>query len=398
MDTSTETNACKKRSKRSVLMKKNKEVIQFEPWIFKFESVKPVKNIPADKQTPAVCWTAIEGRYGIYNIFGLANPTNAMLDYIAAKRRSYIDDVEDMDDLYYAWENLKSVDDLNNDTILKDIAYYAEERMIMYAKQSILEKIKDVECFEAYNDNEQLSIIDSSSCKVDITKNEAAEIVFNLINNHDYKWEELFTIFNSLTEEDKLEIVNSSEFLDFIQPRYLGTLKKDYKNGDDLVREFCSWFSFESLKTLLQKRNGFLFLAYLPESEMSYRLCLFYADDRNIKEKHHLYINQPLKHVPDIYFTEELCEIAVRTNPKSIKYIANPTERMCQDAVERDPEAIKYIENPSEATCIQAVSNNGEMIKYITNLTNKICKAALEAEQGKKYIIINYINDTFKNV
>ena len=48
--------------------------------------------------------------------------------------------------------------------------------------------------------------------------------------------------------------------------------------------------------------------------------------------------------------------------------------------------------------CQEAVSNNGEMIKYITNLTNKICKAALEAEHGKKYIIINYINDTFKNV
>lgn len=386
MDISTENPTYKKRSKRSVLMKKNKEVMQLESWFDRIEYVKPVKDIPAEKQTPAVCWVALEGFSGKYNIFGLANPTNTMLDYA---KKIFIDDTENQD-------KLKSVDYLNNDNLLKDIACDMKPIMMRYAKQSIIEKIKDVECIEDFKFyDEPLELTEFSSCKLNVTKEEAVASIPDYIGSSE--WEELYPILISLPEEERLEIVNSSNFLNSIMSYPLRLFRNDYSNGDELLKEICSWFSLESWEVLLQEDDGGLFLSYVPEDKMSYRFCLQAVGIKSHEIMRKKYVKS-LKYVPDIYFTEELCEIAVRTNPKSIKYIANPTERMCQDAVERDPEAIKYIENPSEATCIQAVSNNGEMIKYITNLTNKICKAALEAEQGKKYIIINYINDTFKNV
>ena len=388
MDISTENSTYKKRSKRSVLMQKNKEVMQLESWFdrFGFESVKPVKDIPAEKQTPAVCWVALEGFSGYYNIFGLANPTNTMLDY-AKTRLSNVEKEQD---------KLKSVDYLNNDDLLKDIACDVKPAMMKYAKQSIIEKIKDVEYIEDFEFyNKQLELTEFSSCKLNVTKEEAVASISDYIQSSE--WEELYPILISLPEEEMLEIANSSKFLNSINSYSLKRFIDDYSNGDELLKEICSWFSLESWEVLLQKDDGGLFLSFVPEDKMSYRFCLQAVSIKSDEVMRKKYVKS-LKYVPDIYFTEELCEIAVKANPKSIKYIANPTERMCQDAVERDPEAIKYIENPSEATCIQAVSNNGEMIKYITNLTNKICKAALEAEQGKKYIIINYINDTFKNV
>jgi len=56
----------------------------------------------------------------------------------------------------------------------------------------------------------------------------------------------------------------------------------------------------------------------------------------------------------------------------SIKYIKNPTEEMKEIAVKSDERDLKYIENPSEELQLMAVNEDAQLIKYIKNPTQKV--------------------------
>ena len=89
--------------------------------------------------------------------------------------------------------------------------------------------------------------------------------------------------------------------------------------------------------------------------------------------------------------SEELCMIAVRSNPEVIEYIKNPTEKICIQAIRIDPKVIRFIKYPNERVCLEAVKNDyygkDAIIQYIENKTYNLC---LEAVKKNGYAI-NFI-------
>ena len=75
--------------------------------------------------------------------------------------------------------------------------------------------------------------------------------------------------------------------------------------------------------------------------------------------------------------TPTLCELAVKTNPYSIKYIKDQTPALCALAVKWDAYSIRYIKNQTPALCRLAVSLDQEVIHGIQNreIKNQITKS-----------------------
>ena len=98
-----------------------------------------------------------------------------------------------------------------------------------------------------------------------------------------------------------------------------------------------------------------------------------------------------IKYIDPINQTEELCMIAVQSDPEAIKHISKDrqTETVCQAAVQVDPNSIQHIDNPSESVCILVVSKLPGLLKDIKNQTPSICQAAVR----KAPLAIRFVND-----
>jgi hypothetical protein len=56
---------------------------------------------------------------------------------------------------------------------------------------------------------------------------------------------------------------------------------------------------------------------------------------------------------------EAFCRTAVQVNPRTIRFMCNPSEVVQLEAVRRDPIVIWHIKNPSERVQLEAVTRNG---------------------------------------
>jgi hypothetical protein len=121
-----------------------------------------------------------------------------------------------------------------------------------------------------------------------------------------------------------------------------------------------------------------------------------------------------LEKLEDLLYCSKLEKI--KTDPKYIKYINNPSEEMQLEAVKRDGYSIGYINNPSEEVQLEAVRQQGNSICFITNPSIEIQKEAiknspeyaifhitdpteeikLEAIKTNPHVIINIIQNNFK--
>jgi len=89
--------------------------------------------------------------------------------------------------------------------------------------------------------------------------------------------------------------------------------------------------------------------------------------------------------------TEELCMIAVRSDPEAIKHIAKDklTESIKLTAVHTSPNVIVHIDNPSEAVCVEVVRQLPGLLKEIKNQTPLICQTAV----SKAPLAIRFVTD-----
>ncbi|CCL32311.1 hypothetical protein BN174_3960007 [Clostridioides difficile E15] len=65
--------------------------------------------------------------------------------------------------------------------------------------------------------------------------------------------------------------------------------------------------------------------------------------------------------------TEELCLIAVRKQPLSLRFVEKQTEEICLEAVRRNGMALKFVDKHTEEICIEALKQDKHSILYIDN-------------------------------
>lgn len=85
-----------------------------------------------------------------------------------------------------------------------------------------------------------------------------------------------------------------------------------------------------------------------------------------------------LKGVEEEIVTPELIELAIKSNPRAIEFVRNPSQEQCLLAVQMNPHAISHIKNPAERVCLEAVKGNGLVLNYISNQTIQICEEAIQ--------------------
>lgn len=101
--------------------------------------------------------------------------------------------------------------------------------------------------------------------------------------------------------------------------------------------------------------------------------------------------------------TEEICEIAIQTNPKEALYrlkykgqteelclkavqldgmaldwVKKQTPEICLAAVSQNPKALVYVRRQSLRICLEAVARDGMMLEYVKRQTRKICEVAVK--------------------
>ena len=103
-----------------------------------------------------------------------------------------------------------------------------------------------------------------------------------------------------------------------------------------------------------------------------------------------------MKFLPEKYKTEELCEIAVKENPKAFQYVPEDmiSQELCESVVKDNGWNLQYVpfNHRTEEICSIAVEKDGHALRYVpsSQRTFEICDAAF-AE------IISY-NDKWKDL
>lgn len=85
-----------------------------------------------------------------------------------------------------------------------------------------------------------------------------------------------------------------------------------------------------------------------------------------------------LEEVKKEIVTPGLIDLAIKSNPRAIQFVASPSREQCLLAVRTNPHTISYIRMPSEEICIEAVRKNGLVLNYISNQTMRICEEAIK--------------------
>lgn len=85
----------------------------------------------------------------------------------------------------------------------------------------------------------------------------------------------------------------------------------------------------------------------------------------------------------------ELCRLAVETDPMSLKYAPIQTEHLCLEAVRRNGLALQNVKKRTHEICLQAVRSQGDALVFVNEQTKKICMEAVK----KLGMAIRYVRD-----
>ena len=88
---------------------------------------------------------------------------------------------------------------------------------------------------------------------------------------------------------------------------------------------------------------------------------------------------------------EELCEIAVRKDGNTLKYIENQTENICIYAIMQTYDALKYVKNQTPSLCELAISFSAYAFMHIKKPTLKFYWMAIKRDPNAKRDIYNYM-------
>jgi len=124
---------------------------------------------------------------------------------------------------------------------------------------------------------------------------------------------------------------------------------------------------------------------YLNEKGFAYERCKNAVEDSGYSLEYISAENQ----------TEEICKIAIKTNPLSIEFVKNQTPELCKYALSISADAMEFIkpENRTEDICLYAVTRHSRNLKYVKNQTLEMCKIAVE----NNYNNIKYVNENLKS-
>ena len=91
--------------------------------------------------------------------------------------------------------------------------------------------------------------------------------------------------------------------------------------------------------------------------------------------------------ISDKMLTDELCELAVRQDEYSLRYMKGQTEEICKQSVRQNGYALKYVDHQTEEICKLAVQQDGYALKYVDHQTEEICKLAVQQDgYALKYV------------
>lgn len=148
-----------------------------------------------------------------------------------------------------------------------------------------------------------------------------------------------------------------------------------------------SLFTEALCKTAL-RQNGYA-LQYIKQlSLLNEELC-------TIAIKHNPFAIRFIEHtIRKFILTEAICELAIRKDSRTMRYIKNPSNDICKLAVQKDGRVIRFIKNPSEEVCILAVKQNGRALQYIVEQNEDLCRLAVQNNGfALKYVKNQYKTD-----
>ena len=96
-----------------------------------------------------------------------------------------------------------------------------------------------------------------------------------------------------------------------------------------------------------------------------------------------------IKHVPEKFQTEEICQIAIKkNNGQNLRYIKNPSVSVMLNALDT-PNALQYIKNPTYEMCKKAVLRGGYSLEHVP--VDLIDQELIEASLNKKDLYLEFI-------
>jgi hypothetical protein len=85
-----------------------------------------------------------------------------------------------------------------------------------------------------------------------------------------------------------------------------------------------------------------------------------------------------LKYVPSDLKTEEICMLACSNWGYALENVENQTEELCLFAIKHFPYSLECVKNQTEKMCKISCSKKGKCLKYVKNQTEEICMIACE--------------------
>lgn len=188
----------------------------------------------------------------------------------------------------------------------------------------------------------------------------------------DYEYDSEFNLNPFGFDPDILEELASSDdltlerYLDIVHenPVYIKKISKTVPFYDRIARfaveldGTCIQFIQEKTEDLCRAavECTYLALSCISEEEPFYNsLCMIAVRNDG----------KALEFIDCEHHDDEMCLIALRSYPKAIESIADPTEEMCMIAVQADPNTIKYIYDPPMEAVKYALARKPHLLSRV---------------------------------
>ena len=162
------------------------------------------------------------------------------------------------------------------------------------------------------------------------------------------------------------------------EQEYFKYINENNKFYDQLCLQFV--LLYEDALKMIKNQTKEIILYSIEE----YPSSIVYINEKFINYDLYLDIVKSngltIQYIPPNYYTDELIFSAIINNPKSIKYIDNPTDDVIDLIIYNNPKYIKYIYNLSESQCEKIMDLDNEYAKYINNPPNSIKNRMLNVD------------------
>ncbi len=180
-------------------------------------------------------------------------------------------------------------------------------------------------------------------------------------------------IYFTGTESFKLKIVEIINCINF-------------KNFNlNLTMFLIDGFGIDFKKIILSKDN--INEIAKKNSKMAASGILGLENQKNAIEKFPYYLSEVKNQ------TDELCLIAVKSDPNTLQHVKNQTDKLCLIAIKFDPNTLRFVKNQTDELCLVAIKSDPNTLRFVKNQTYELCLVAIKSDPNTLRFVTNQTDE-----